>query len=214
MNGIGAGALRALLLLLPLLSAPLGQESLCDQKDFRTIYQFREELLDGSRNVSLAEFLGKLINAHSTFHLPPPQVVLIVNVATYARTAFETYPQLNALQTHFRDDLVVLGFPCNQFGMVGIASTLIPSLNGLENMNFLEQREPGRDGVEIINGLTHVRPGVGFAPNFVLFRKVDVNGSGRIPLYSFLTVSLLPSTLHPPPSILLHPSSTLHPPPS
>ncbi|CAG0905512.1 unnamed protein product [Darwinula stevensoni] len=68
MNGFGAGALRALLLL-PWLSATLGQESLCDQTDPRTIYEFQEELLDGSRNVSLSEFRGK--------------VVLIVNVATY-----------------------------------------------------------------------------------------------------------------------------------
>ena len=57
MNGIGA--LRALLLL-PWLSVTLGQESLCDQRDPRTIYEFQEELLDGSRNVSLAEFRGKV----------------------------------------------------------------------------------------------------------------------------------------------------------
>ncbi|CAG0905511.1 unnamed protein product [Darwinula stevensoni] len=58
----------------------------------------------------------------------------------------------------------------------------------------LGQQEPGRDGVEIINGVTHVRPGGGFVPDFLLFRKVDVNGSGRIPLYSYLT-SVCPSAV-------------------
>ena len=59
MNGIGAGALRVFLLF-PLLRVTLGQESLCDQNDVRTVYPFREELIDGSRNVSLTEFFGKV----------------------------------------------------------------------------------------------------------------------------------------------------------
>lgn len=47
------------------------------------------------------------------------QVVLIVNVATYCSFT-EHYLGLNELQTKFNNDLVVLGFPCNQFLLVYI----------------------------------------------------------------------------------------------
>ncbi|CAG0894506.1 unnamed protein product, partial [Darwinula stevensoni] len=55
-------------------------------------------------------------------------------------------------------------------------------------------QEPGRDGKKIINGVVHVRPGGGFVPNFILFRKVEVNGNGTIPLYSYLK-SVCPTTV-------------------
>jgi glutathione peroxidase-family protein len=42
--------------------------------------------------------------------------VLIVNVATYWAFTHH-YLSMNALQSNYQD-LVVLGFPCNQFGMV------------------------------------------------------------------------------------------------
>jgi len=44
------------------------------------------------------------------------QVVLVVNVATYWGLTFQ-YNELNALHTAY-DDLEVLAFPCNQFGLV------------------------------------------------------------------------------------------------
>jgi len=70
---------------------------------------------------------------------------------------------MNALQSNYQD-LVVLGFPCNQFGM----------------------QEPGANGTEIFNGIRYVRPGNGFVPNFQLFQKIDVNGDEEEPLYTFL----------------------------
>lgn len=59
---------------------------------------------------------------------------------------------------------MVLGFPCNQFGL----------------------QEPGANGTEIFNGIQYVRPGNGFVPNFKLFKKIEVNGDNEEPLYKFL----------------------------
>lgn len=76
---------------------------------------------------------------------------------------------LNALQDSFRD-FKVLGVPCNQFGL----------------------QEPGANGTEILHCLEHVRPGGGFQPNFQLTEKIEVNGEGEHPMYSYMK-SLCPS---------------------
>uniref|UniRef100_A0A670IFL3 Glutathione peroxidase n=1 Tax=Podarcis muralis TaxID=64176 RepID=A0A670IFL3_PODMU len=74
------------------------------------------------------------------------------------------YLELNALQNELRNHgLVVLGFPCNQFG----------------------KQEPGTNA-EILPGLRYVRPGGGFVPNFQLFQKGDVNGDKEQRIYTFL----------------------------
>ncbi|XP_054288906.1 epididymal secretory glutathione peroxidase-like [Macrosteles quadrilineatus] len=71
---------------------------------------------------------------------------------------------MNALQSKFQNDLVVLGFPCNQFGL----------------------QEPGANATEIMNGINHVRPGNNFQPNFQMFAKIDVNGENEHPLFTYL----------------------------
>jgi hypothetical protein len=58
---------------------------------------------------------------------------------------------------------------------------------------YLLQQEPGTPE-EIMNALKFVRPGGGFAPNFPLFAKSDINGENRLPLYAWATVN--PSTFH------------------
>ncbi|KAH0629849.1 hypothetical protein JD844_012275 [Phrynosoma platyrhinos] len=74
--------------------------------------------------------------------------------------------KLNALQTELgRYGLVILGFPCNQFG----------------------KQEPGENS-EILPGLRYVRPGGGFTPNFQLFQKGDVNGEKEQRIYTFLKI--------------------------
>jgi len=78
---------------------------------------------------------------------------------------------MNALQSRYGDNLVVLGFPCNQFGL----------------------QEPGSNATEIVNGIKYVRPGNGFEPNFPMFAKVEVNGEKEHPLFAFLK-SHCPST--------------------
>lgn len=63
--------------------------------------------------------------------------------------------------------LVILGFPCNQFG----------------------HQENG-DGQEILNSLKYVRPGGGFVPKVEMFCKATVNGSKADPLFVFLKEKL------------------------
>ncbi|KAL4237735.1 glutathione peroxidase gpx1 [Mactra antiquata] len=74
---------------------------------------------------------------------------------------------MNELVAKFSDKLVILGFPCNQFGHQ-------------ENSN----------GEEIYNSLKYVRPGNMYEPKFALMEKCNVNGSESHPVFSFLRQSL------------------------
>ncbi|XP_063115821.1 epididymal secretory glutathione peroxidase isoform X2 [Cavia porcellus] len=117
-----------------------------------TIFNYEAVTLGRKELVHFSQFAGKLI--------------LVVNVATYCGLTSQ-YPELNALQEELKPfGLVVLGFPCNQFG----------------------KQEPG-DNSEILPGLKHVRPGGGFVPNFQLFEKGDVNGENEQKIFTFLKVS-------------------------
>ncbi len=70
--------------------------------------------------------------------------------------------------THrFGDRLVILCFPCNQFG----------------------HQENLADG-EILASLAHVRPGGGYSPRAHMFSKCEVNGMGAHPVFSYLKSSL------------------------
>ncbi|XP_062382049.1 glutathione peroxidase 9 [Sardina pilchardus] len=62
---------------------------------------------------------------------------------------------------------VVLGFPCNQFGLQS------PEVNH-----------------ETLNVLKHVRPGGCFVPKFPIFGKIEVNGLNEEPLFTYLKESL------------------------
>ena len=99
--------------------------------------------IDG-REVALAEYAGK--------------VLLIVNVAS--RCGFT--PQYAGLQQLWRDyrerGLVVLGFPCDQFG----------------------HQEPG-DEAAILQFCT-----LDYGVDFPMFAKVEVNGAGAHPLWAWL----------------------------
>lgn len=87
------------------------------------------------------------------------KVLLIVNVASKCGYT-KQYTGLEALSALYKDQgLVVLGFPCNQFG----------------------GQEPGTEE-EIQEFCTRT-----FDVKFPLFAKVDVNGAGRHPLFTFLT---------------------------
>ncbi|WAR18519.1 GPX1-like protein [Mya arenaria] len=70
---------------------------------------------------------------------------------------------MNELVAKFADKLVIIAFPCNQFG----------------------HQENG-SGEEIYASLKHVRPGGGFEPNFQLMEKCDVNGAKAHELFDFL----------------------------
>jgi glutathione peroxidase len=105
---------------------------------------FKMKSLDG-KDVDLSKYQGK--------------VVLMVNVASQCG-ATPQYEPLEALNKKYKDQgLVVLGFPCNQFGA----------------------QEPGTAD-EIREFCTE-----NYGVTFDLFEKIDVNGDQAAPLYKFLT---------------------------
>ena len=74
---------------------------------------------------------------------------------------------MNALAEKFGDRLIILAFPCNQFG---------------------HQEQMKND--EILNSLKYVRPGNGFEPRAIMFEKVSVNGAESHPLFQLLKEAL------------------------
>lgn len=86
------------------------------------------------------------------------RLLLIVNTAS-ACGLTPQYEGLQALQERFAGDLVVLGFPCNQFGA----------------------QEPG--------GEAEIRTfcDLNYKVRFPLFSKIEVNGDDAHPLYKYLT---------------------------
>ena len=108
-----------------------------------TIYDFTAKTLQG-KDVSLGDYRGKPI--------------LIVNTAS--KCGFT--PQYEGLEKLYKEHqdkgLVVLGFPCNQFGA----------------------QEPG--SADEIGAFCQANYGV----SFPMFAKIDVNGPSTHPLYDFL----------------------------
>lgn len=109
-----------------------------------SIYDFEAQSIDG-KTVSLAQFRGKPL--------------LIVNTAS----ACGFTPQFGGLeklhQAYGSRGLVVLGFPCNQFG----------------------SQDPGSN--DEISSFCQLNYGV----SFPMMSKVDVNGDAAHPLYQWLT---------------------------
>lgn len=111
-----------------------------------SIYAFSAPLLDGSE-ARLADFKGK--------------VVLVVNTASQCGFTPQYAGLEHLFQTYKDRGLVVLGFPCNQFG----------------------RQEPGT--AEQIESFCRTN----YRVSFPLFAKIDVNGPGAHPLYQFLRKS-------------------------
>ncbi|TDK65845.1 glutathione peroxidase [Sapientia aquatica] len=108
-----------------------------------SVYDFSAVSLSG-HPVSLSEYQGK--------------VILIVNTASFCGFTPQ-YQGLEKLYQQFKDlGVVVLGFPCNQFGM----------------------QEPGDS--EKIGAFCEKNYGV----TFPLFEKVNVNGDKAHPLFNYL----------------------------
>jgi len=99
-----------------------------------------------------------LSGEHKTLGDFPGKVLLVVNTASQCGFTPQ-YQGLEALWKRYRDrGLVVLGFPCNQFG----------------------KQEPGDE--QAISSFCELNFGV----SFPLFRKVDVNGASAHPLFAQL----------------------------
>jgi glutathione peroxidase len=108
-----------------------------------SIYDFSAETLDG-KPAPLSDWRDK--------------VILIVNTASKCGFTPQ-YEGLEALYRKYKDrGLVVLGFPCNQFGA----------------------QEPG-DAAEIANFCS-----LTYEVDFPMMRKIDVNGPKTHPLYAYL----------------------------
>lgn len=109
-----------------------------------SVYDFEAQSIAGE-SLPLSKYRGK--------------VMLIVNTAS----ACGFTPQFAGLETlwkkHGQEGLVVLGFPCNQFG----------------------SQDPGSN--EEIAGFCQLNYGV----SFPMMSKIEVNGSGAHPLYQWLT---------------------------
>ena len=106
-------------------------------------YQFSAKSLQG-KEISMAEYKGK--------------VILVVNTASKCGLT----PQYEGLETLFEKykgkGLVILGFPCNQFG----------------------NQEPGTEK-EISEGCL-----VNYGVSFPMFSKIEVNGENAHPIYKYL----------------------------
>ena len=108
-----------------------------------TVSDFTAIDIDGKEQ-TLSQYAGK--------------VLLVVNVASQCGFTPQ-YTGLEKLWRDYRDrGLVVLGFPCDQFG----------------------HQEPG-DEAEILNFCS-----VNYAVDFPLFAKIDVNGTEAHPLWRWL----------------------------
>lgn len=109
----------------------------------QSVHDFTMTSIDGEK-VALAQFKGKKI--------------LLVNTASNCGFT-KQYKELQELQDRYKDDLVVIGFPANNFG----------------------NQEPGSN--EDIQAFCERNYGV----TFLLSEKVNVKGEGMAPLFHYLT---------------------------
>lgn len=109
----------------------------------QSIYNITINAING-KPISLLEFKGKKI--------------LFVNVASKCGFT-KQYKELQALSDKYKEELVVIGSPCNQFG----------------------NQEPG-DASQIQEFCE-----LNFGVTFLLTEKIDVKGSKQHPLYKWLT---------------------------
>ena len=112
-----------------------------------SMYDIAIDTIDG-KAIDFSSFKGKKI--------------LFVNVASKCGFT-KQYKDLQKLSDTYKDTLVVVGVPCNQFG----------------------KQEPG-DAAEIQNFCQ-----VNYGVTFLVTEKVDVKGANQHPLYTFLTCEIL-----------------------
>ena len=108
-----------------------------------SIHQFKVESIEGEE-LDFAKFSGKKI--------------IVVNVASECGYTSQ-YQQLQELQEEFKDKLVIVGFPSNDFG----------------------NQEPGSNS-EILTFCTTV-----YNVRFPMGSKISIKGSNKHPLYHWLT---------------------------
>ncbi|MCB9262115.1 MAG: glutathione peroxidase [Flavobacteriales bacterium] len=112
--------------------------------NYTSIYDFKLLALNGKDTINLGDFKGKYM--------------LFVNVASKCGYTPQ-YEGLQALYEARKDSLIIVGLPCNQFGL----------------------QEPGNSAE--IDSFCRLNYGV----TFPLTEKVDVKGENQHPLYKWLT---------------------------
>ncbi len=117
------------------------------QNASRPIYDIQINSLQG-QPIDLSQYKGKKI--------------LFVNVASKCGFTPQ-YRELQELHETHKDNLIIIGVPCNQFG----------------------KQEPGSD--EEIKEFCQVNYGV----SFLITEKIDVKGGDQHPLYAWLTKKAL-----------------------
>jgi glutathione peroxidase len=108
-----------------------------------SIYSFKVDALDGGNQIDLSAYKGKKI--------------MIVNTASYCGNTHQ-YADLEALYQKYKDKLVIIGFPANNFGA----------------------QEPGSN-TEIKEFCTK-----NFGVTFPMAAKVSVKGDDIHPLFKYL----------------------------
>lgn len=108
-----------------------------------SVYDFSINSLQGQK-IELSDYKGKLL--------------LLVNTASKCGLTPQ-YEGLQTLHQRYKDKgLIIIGFPCNQFG----------------------QQEPG-DADSIANGCL-----LNYGVDFLITEKIDVNGANAHPLFNYL----------------------------
>lgn len=110
----------------------------------KSIYDYSIASLNGKEEINLSDFKGKKI--------------LLVNTASECGFTPQ-YKELQAVHEKYGDELVIIGFPCNQFG----------------------GQEPG-DAEQIASFCEK-----NFGVTFMLTEKIDVKGANQHPIYAWLT---------------------------
>lgn len=117
-------------------------------RQMNSFFDFSAKALRGNKEISMSDYEGK--------------VIIVVNTASKCGFA----PQLEGLESlykkYHKQGLVILGFPCNQFG----------------------RQEPG-DNASIEEGCV-----LNYGVTFQMFSKIDVNGSNAHPLFVYLKSKL------------------------
>jgi len=108
-----------------------------------TIYRFTAKSLQG-KEISMDTYKGK--------------VILVVNTASKCGFTPQYEGLENLYRRHREKGLVILGFPCNQFG----------------------GQEPGTEE-EIAGGCI-----INYGVSFPMFSKIEVNGDNAHPMYKYL----------------------------
>lgn len=131
-----------------------GQASALDNNNISTVNSNKKNMTSSIYDIEINSINGEKINLEDF----KGKKILFVNVASKCGYTSQ-YEELQKLYEKNNDKLVIIGVPCNQFGM----------------------QEPGTS-VEILNFCKK-----NYGVSFPLTEKINVKGNSQHPLYKWLT---------------------------